>query len=320
MSGRSAAPRALPPGADPAERAGAVRRAHQDFLRLGTIGLPVRNVVAESWRRCAGARVEPDGPARVDLTADDLAARRAEHPLAGVMPLIRDILGTVAQDGAHLLSVGDETGRMLWVEGHAQVRRRVERMNFVPGSRWANRAPAPTPRAPHSRSTTRSRSSPPSTTATLSSAGRAPPPRVPPRPDVPPRPSSRCVEAGPAGARRTRPTLRGDAHERRAGGTHPGGSGPAARTHRQTRPADVPPVGRVLRWQCPDVLCAGGVPDRVLRRPAGGTARARGRRPGAVLDLGEPVRTLAAHRPHRRRGAGARQPASPSKRPRACAS
>nr|WP_206323813.1 helix-turn-helix domain-containing protein [Streptomyces sp. HNM0574] len=128
---------ALEAGADPGERAGAVRRAHEEFVTGGGIGAPVRHVVAESWRRCAGASLAPEGVARVDLTDDALEDHRLAHPLAGVMPLFRELLGTVADDGAHLLSVFDGSGRMLWAEGHAQVMRRAERMNFVPGSRWA---------------------------------------------------------------------------------------------------------------------------------------------------------------------------------------
>ena len=128
---------ALEAGADPAERAGQVRSAHEAFLRGGAIGSPVRNVIADSWRRCAGAAVEPESVARVDLVDADLSAYRDEHPLARVMPLFRELLGTIADDGAHLLSVCDETGRMLWVEGHSQVRRLAEGMNFVPGASWS---------------------------------------------------------------------------------------------------------------------------------------------------------------------------------------
>jgi hypothetical protein len=130
---------ALEAGADAAERTGQVRRAHEEFVTEGAIGALVRDVVAESWQRCAGASVEPESIARIDLADADLDAYRAEHPLARVMPLFRELLGTVADDGAHLLSVCDENGRMLWVEGHAQVQRHAERMNFVPGARWSER-------------------------------------------------------------------------------------------------------------------------------------------------------------------------------------
>ena len=105
----------------------------------GALGPLVREVVADSWRRCAGAAVEPESLARVRLADTDLESYRAEHPLARVMPLFRELLGTVADDGEHLLSVCDESGRMLWVEGHRQVLRRAEGMNFVPGADWAER-------------------------------------------------------------------------------------------------------------------------------------------------------------------------------------
>jgi hypothetical protein len=130
---------ALETGADASERAGQVRRAHEEFLAKGAIGSRVRDVVADSWRRCAGALVQPESVARIDLADADLESYRAQHPLGRLMPLFRELLGTVAEDGAHLLSVCDESGRMLWVEGHAQLLRRAEGMNFVPGSRWGER-------------------------------------------------------------------------------------------------------------------------------------------------------------------------------------
>ncbi|MFD4505426.1 GAF domain-containing protein [Streptomyces sp. NPDC058457] len=131
---------ALEPGADPAERVRVLRRAHETFTTAGTVPRPVRSVVAESWRRSARAGVGPDGAARVELTDGDLGAYRAEHPLARVMPLFRELMGTFAADGEHLLAVCDADGRLLWVEGHPATRRRADRMNFVPGARWSETA------------------------------------------------------------------------------------------------------------------------------------------------------------------------------------
>ncbi|MFJ9566226.1 GAF domain-containing protein [Streptomyces fuscichromogenes] len=131
---------ALEPGADPAERVRVLRRAHETFTTAGTVPRPVRSVVAESWRRSARAGVGPDGAARVELTDGDLGAYRAEHPLARVMPLFRELMGTFAADGEHLLAVCDADGRLLWVEGHPATRRRADRMNFVPGARWSEAA------------------------------------------------------------------------------------------------------------------------------------------------------------------------------------
>ncbi|MER6080711.1 GAF domain-containing protein [Streptomyces sp. NPDC001833] len=131
---------ALEPGSDPAERVRVLRRAHETFTTAGTVPRPVRSVVAESWRRSARAGVGPDGAARVELTDGDLGAYRAEHPLARVMPLFRELMGTFAADGEHLLAVCDADGRLLWVEGHPATRRRADRMNFVPGARWSESA------------------------------------------------------------------------------------------------------------------------------------------------------------------------------------
>ncbi|MFE0845619.1 GAF domain-containing protein [Streptomyces rochei] len=131
---------ALEPGADPVERARTLRRAHEAFTEAGTVPQPVRPVVAESWRRSVRAGVGPDGTASVELMDYDLGAYRAEHPLAPVMPLIRELLGTFAADGEHLLAVCDAHGRLLWVEGHPATRRRADRMNFVPGARWSESA------------------------------------------------------------------------------------------------------------------------------------------------------------------------------------
>ncbi|MFD9025274.1 GAF domain-containing protein [Streptomyces parvulus] len=131
---------ALEPGADPAERARTLRRAHETFTAAGTVSRPVRAVVAESWRRSVRAGVGPDGAASVELMDGDLGAYRAEHPLARVMPLVRELMGTFAADGEHLLAVCDAHGRLLWVEGHPATRRRADAMNFVPGARWAESA------------------------------------------------------------------------------------------------------------------------------------------------------------------------------------
>ncbi|WP_346536416.1 GAF domain-containing protein [Micromonospora sp. DPT] len=127
---------ALEFGADPAERIAQVGAAHEAFLTAGDLPPRVRDVVAESWRRSAGALLDPEATAPVDLTDDALESYRAGHPLARVLPLFRDLLGGIAEDGAHLMAVCDAGGRLLWVEGHPGVLRHAERMNFVPGARW----------------------------------------------------------------------------------------------------------------------------------------------------------------------------------------
>lgn len=130
---------AMEAGADPVERTRTVRRAHAAFLADGTVAPPVRQVVADSWRRSADAHAAADGAAPIELDEAALHAYRDGHPLARAMPVFRELLGSFAQDGAHLLAVCDPQGRLLWVEGHPGVRRSAERMNFVVGARWDER-------------------------------------------------------------------------------------------------------------------------------------------------------------------------------------
>lgn len=130
---------AMASGADPAERSRTMGGAHSAFVSGGVVSPRVRTVVADSWRRSAAVLPGPEFMAPVELTDDELDRYRRAHPLAHVMPLLRELLGTIADDGAHLLAVCDAAGRLLWVEGHAGVRRGAERMNFVPGARWDER-------------------------------------------------------------------------------------------------------------------------------------------------------------------------------------
>ncbi|WP_329459635.1 GAF domain-containing protein [Streptomyces sp. NBC_01497] len=131
---------ALTAGADPAEQRRKLGRAYESFTAAGRVERPVRQVVAESWRRSAHARVSPEGTAAVEIADDTLAAYRDGHPLARVMPLIRELTCGYAMDGEHLVAVCDARGRLLWVEGHAGARKRADAMNFVPGAGWAEAA------------------------------------------------------------------------------------------------------------------------------------------------------------------------------------
>jgi hypothetical protein len=126
---------ALDTGADPAAHIRQVGRAHERFV-AGDDRPAVRAVVADSWRRSASALASADSTAPIELSDGDLADYRAGHPLARALPIFRDLLGGLAEDGDHLVAVCDAHGRLLWVEGTASMLRGAERMNFVPGARW----------------------------------------------------------------------------------------------------------------------------------------------------------------------------------------
>ncbi len=128
-------------GTDPVERARELRRAHADFVGGGAPAPPlaVRAVIAESWRRSAGAGVRPEGhvPPRVH-SDQELRELREEHPLARMMPTFRSLLADVARTLRHLVVVCSAEGELLWVEGPPRVRVLAEdRMNFAEGTLWS---------------------------------------------------------------------------------------------------------------------------------------------------------------------------------------
>lgn len=125
-------------GPDPAASAREIAWARDAFLSGAGSGEggAIRDVVARSWERSARARVDPAKDPPVTLAGTDLEDYRRSHPLAEVIGLLRELVGSVAEDGRHLMAVSDATGRLLWVEGHAAARRRAEAMNFVEGAVW----------------------------------------------------------------------------------------------------------------------------------------------------------------------------------------
>lgn len=130
---------AWPAGTDPDLLARAHALAREGFLSSGDLSGTLRSMVAESWARCV--HLDPDGPPPpVELTDDELAGYRATHPLDAVMPAIRKLLVEDAAQAGLLVAVSDVHGRLLWVEGSADLRRRAESMHFVEGALWSEAA------------------------------------------------------------------------------------------------------------------------------------------------------------------------------------
>ncbi|MEC5190010.1 MULTISPECIES: GAF domain-containing protein [unclassified Arthrobacter] len=96
------------------------------------------SLIRESWRRSAELQANPDNPeAPLAMDRDELEEYRRQHPLAAIMPVIHKLLVLPSHDSGMLVAVGDEVGRLLWVEGDAAMQRRAERMMFVPGADWS---------------------------------------------------------------------------------------------------------------------------------------------------------------------------------------
>ncbi len=98
----------------------------------------LRRLIRESWQRSARLKANPDNPeAPLALDQDELEEYRRQHPLASIMPVIQKLLVQPSHDSGLLVAVGDEVGRLLWVEGDPVLQRRAEGMMFVPGADWS---------------------------------------------------------------------------------------------------------------------------------------------------------------------------------------
>ncbi|MDF9751194.1 GAF domain-containing protein [Arthrobacter sp. ES3-54] len=105
----------------------------------GNLQLPgLSSLIQESWRRSAQLHANPDNPeAPLAMDREELEEYRRQHPLAAIMPVIHKLLVLPSHDSGMLVAVGDEVGRLLWVEGDAALQRRAEGMMFVPGADWS---------------------------------------------------------------------------------------------------------------------------------------------------------------------------------------
>lgn len=101
----------------------------------------LRPVVHDSWIRSLAFLRDPSGARALSGLSDpQLAEFRRTHPLASVMPVFDRLLVQPARDTGLLVAVGDDAGRLLWVEGDPAARSAAERMAFAPGADWSERA------------------------------------------------------------------------------------------------------------------------------------------------------------------------------------
>jgi hypothetical protein len=101
----------------------------------------LRRVVRESWKRSRQYLPDPEkATAPLRYAEEELAEYRESHPLAAVLPVIQRLLVQPSLDAGLLVAIGDENGRLLWVDGDRDLRRTAEEMTFVAGSDWSERA------------------------------------------------------------------------------------------------------------------------------------------------------------------------------------
>ena len=100
----------------------------------------VRALVHDSWRRASASHLDPDAVPEPTLLDDSLRAVRDGHPLTRALGTIQTLLVRHTTDTGLMVAVGDQAGRLLWVDGDHDVRRRAEGMGFVAGTDWSETA------------------------------------------------------------------------------------------------------------------------------------------------------------------------------------
>ncbi|WP_217177068.1 GAF domain-containing protein [Streptomyces sp. AC495_CC817] len=121
-----------------------IERAHEELI-AGNLDdrrlQQVRPLVRASWERSWRGRVGPEGAPSLELAEEELERYRLSHPLASAMDMIRALLlpGS-AEDSGVIVAVGDQAGRLLWVEGDDRVRTLTGDMGFVAGANWSEDA------------------------------------------------------------------------------------------------------------------------------------------------------------------------------------
>jgi hypothetical protein len=113
-------------------------RAHERGLEGADAGPEVRDVIDESWRRCARSELDPlNGLAPLAISAAEAERRWDDSPLRLAEPLLRDLLADVAGAGQQVVLVCDADGTMLWIDGDPGVLEEAPAIHLERGSDWS---------------------------------------------------------------------------------------------------------------------------------------------------------------------------------------
>ena len=100
----------------------------------GTSG-DVRPEIASSWERSAW-HISPQVNEAPLANPGDASTEWESSPVCVAVRTIEAELRAVAADGDLVVAITDPDARILWTHGGSVMRRRAEKVNFVPGGRW----------------------------------------------------------------------------------------------------------------------------------------------------------------------------------------
>ncbi|WP_071394316.1 sigma-54-dependent Fis family transcriptional regulator [Bacillus tuaregi] len=101
----------------------------------------VRQEILNSWSRCQSNGINPEQQqARAALTSFELEALLSESDLYhAAKPIIDSIYDKLIGTG-YLITLNDESGKMIYLKGEKDLIRKTEKVNFLPGMDWSESA------------------------------------------------------------------------------------------------------------------------------------------------------------------------------------
>src|SRR6266498_5349992 len=121
-----------------------LKAAREEFLSAGNLlQYPPRQMILESWQRCRAMQVNPSlrsAPLAITREVELHHLREDSWLLIHAARSVMDHLSDFLADSGYVVVLSDANGRLLEVIGDAKVRRRLARIDFVPGGDWSEAA------------------------------------------------------------------------------------------------------------------------------------------------------------------------------------
>ena len=132
----------MPSWAELSKRRSFLTQAWDRYLRTGRSertgrAAPggLRTEIVASWERSAD-HISPEVSQAPLADPGDTEASWESSPLRGVVRRLEQELRAAAENGDLVVAVTDPSARILWTYGGSVMRRKAEKVNFVPGGRW----------------------------------------------------------------------------------------------------------------------------------------------------------------------------------------
>src|SRR6266487_2368592 len=120
-----------------------LKAAREEFLSAGNLQYPPRQMILDSWQRCRAMQVNPSlrsAPLAITREVELHRLREDSWLLIRAARSVMDHLSDFLADSGYVVVLSDANGRLLEVIGDAKVRRRLARIDFVPGGDWSEAA------------------------------------------------------------------------------------------------------------------------------------------------------------------------------------